>query len=100
LRSNPEISVGGLGHHVGYPSKNSILYPPCGVPILRDLPTGIECADRTYGYEKQDKAEQKSQRALQLARMRMSYALFAKFAWEGNHHLPNFAAQNLQLMVV
>src|SRR5208282_3743403 len=64
LRSNPKISVSGLGHHVGRPGKNSILYPPCGVPILRDLPAGIECVDWTWGEEKQDKAEQKQSRSV------------------------------------
>jgi hypothetical protein len=63
LRANPKISVGGLSHHVGRPGKNSILDPPCGMPVLGDLPTGIECADWTYGEEKQDKAEQKQSRS-------------------------------------
>jgi hypothetical protein len=65
LRSNPKISVSGLGHHVGRPGKNTILYPPCGVPILRDLPTGIECVDWA-GEEKKDEAPQKHFRDVEL----------------------------------
>jgi hypothetical protein len=44
LRTNPKISVGGLGNCVWHPSKNTILYPPRSVPILRNLssaPTGL-----------------------------------------------------------
>jgi len=63
LHSNPKISVGGLGNRVGRSSKNSILYSPCRVPILKICLTGIECADWIYGKEKEDKAEQKKSRS-------------------------------------
>jgi hypothetical protein len=64
LRTDPKISVGGLSNRVWRPGKNSILYPPCGVPILRELHTRIECADWMYGEEKKGEAAEKQSRGV------------------------------------
>ena len=55
LRSNPQIPIRGLCNRIRRAAKDSVLHPPGGVSILRDVAGRIDCPDRVHGEEQQQK---------------------------------------------
>src|SRR5258708_34322209 len=55
LSPNPQIPICGLCNRIRRAAKDSVLHPPGGVSILRDVAGRVDCPDRTHREEQKQK---------------------------------------------